>query len=82
MASRQKGAHAETETLAAMEAAGAFFSLDKEYKLTIDNAKSAAFRGYIAQGLENTNGVVDEREQIEFGVESAFPKPKPCRDAH
>lgn len=52
---------------ATIGAAEDFFGMTKDQKLNIDNVNSSAFRGYIAQGLENTNGVVDEREQVEFG---------------
>ena len=46
-----------------------FFALDYQQKMTIDYRQSPAFRGYMAQGLENTAGRPDRREQIEFGVE-------------
>jgi isopenicillin N synthase-like dioxygenase len=54
-------------TLAVTEA---FFAMPMEVKLSLDNLNSPAFRGYIVQGAENTAGVPDEREQVEFGVET------------
>jgi len=54
-------------TLAVTEA---FFAMPMESKLALDNSYSPAFRGYIVQGAENTAGLPDEREQVEFGVET------------
>jgi len=52
-----------------LRAASDFFALPAERKERIANARSYCFRGYVRQGLENTAGVPDEREQIEFGRE-------------
>eukprot|EP00961_Rhodomonas_salina_P189968 2563016-Rhodomonas_salina.1 len=52
-----------------VEASRMFFGRPKAEKRAIDNTLSYAFRGYIGQGIENTGGVPDEREQIEFGSE-------------
>ena len=53
----------------ALHSSKTFFALDYEQKMTIDYRQSPAFRGYMAQGLENTAGRPDRREQIEFGVD-------------
>mmetsp|Transcript_43697 Transcript_43697/g.102580 ORF Transcript_43697/g.102580 Transcript_43697/m.102580 type:complete len:123 (-) Transcript_43697:469-837(-) len=45
-------------------AARAFFALPSASKAEIDNVQSYCFRGYVSQGLENTAGVPDEREQV------------------
>ena len=59
-----------TQTYAnALQSSKDFFALDYEQKMTIDYRQSPAFRGYMAQGLENTAGRPDRREQIEFGVD-------------
>ena len=54
----------------AIDAAAAFFALPDDAKTAIDNRNSPAFRGYIRLGAENTAGLPDHREQIEFGVEA------------
>eukprot|EP00808_Paulinella_micropora_P023597 g50802.t1 len=46
-----------------------FFELPLEQKQEISYAKSAAFRGYMPLGVENTAGVTDLREQVEIGPE-------------
>jgi len=46
-----------------------FFALPAEEKSRIDYRSSPHFRGYMWQGVENTAGQRDEREQIEFGRE-------------
>ena len=47
-----------------------FFALPLEEKLESDYRQSPAFRGYMRDGVENTAGNPDRREQIEFGVEA------------
>ena len=54
----------------AIDAARRFFALPADEKAKIDNRNSPAFRGYIRLGAENTAGLPDYREQIEFGVEA------------
>jgi len=53
--------------------AAKFFALSAEEKMSIHHSSSPAFRGYIAHAAENTGGLADLREQVEFGVESAVP---------
>jgi isopenicillin N synthase-like dioxygenase len=52
-----------------MQTAEVFFSLPLEQKMALDYRKNPAFRGYMALGCENTAGVVDSREQMEFAPE-------------
>lgn len=49
--------------------ASAFFALPAAQKLEIDYTRSPQFRGYMSLGVENTRGLRDEREQVEFGAE-------------
>lgn len=49
--------------------AEAFFALPEGDKLAIENVHSAQFRGYTRKGGELTNGKVDWREQIDFGID-------------
>lgn len=53
----------------ALARAREFFALPLDEKLESDYAQSPAFRGYMRDGVENTAGKPDRREQIEFGVE-------------
>lgn len=46
-----------------------FFDLPISVKNEIDYTASSQFRGYMKIGVENTAGLVDFREQIEFGPE-------------
>ena len=46
-----------------------FQDLSMEQKLEISYAHNPSFRGYMAQGTENTAGKVDWREQIEYARE-------------
>lgn len=39
--------------------------------MQLDYTNSSQFRGYMRIGVENTAGVTDFREQIEFGPEEA-----------
>ncbi|OAE25944.1 hypothetical protein AXG93_1712s1230 [Marchantia polymorpha subsp. ruderalis] len=48
-----------------------FFDLPVELKMQLDYTNSSQFRGYMRIGVENTAGVTDFREQIEFGPEEA-----------
>ena len=60
---------------AALSAAARFFALPECEKLSIDYARSPAFRGYMAAGVENTAGRPDLREQVEMGAEGAAAHP-------
>jgi len=46
-----------------------FFSRPLEEKMTISYEQSPAFRGYMPLGVENTEGKVDGRDQIEYAAE-------------
>jgi len=46
-----------------------FFELPLDKKLEIENIQSPHFRGYAPVGKEKTRGQVDQREQIDFGLE-------------
>ena len=46
-----------------------FFQRPLHDKLSISYENSPSFRGYMALGLENTEGKLDHREQIEYAVE-------------
>ncbi|MFT4122749.1 MAG: 2-oxoglutarate and iron-dependent oxygenase domain-containing protein [Microbacteriaceae bacterium] len=48
-----------------------FFALPEAQKLAIENLHSPQFRGYTRTGGELTNGRVDWREQIDFGIDRA-----------
>ena len=47
-----------------------FFALPEEAKRRIDYTNSSAFRGYMANGVENTAGKPDLREQVEIAPEA------------
>ena len=51
--------------------AARFFSLPRHEKLAVDYGGSAAFRGYMSVGVENTAGRPDVREQLEIAVEGS-----------
>ena len=53
----------------ALAAATRFFAMPQEKKDAMDYRNSPAFRGYVRLGAENTAGLPDLREQVEFGVE-------------
>ena len=57
----------------ALAASARFFAMPQAKKDAIDNRNSAAFRGYVRLGAENTAGLPDLREQVEFGVETNAP---------
>jgi isopenicillin N synthase-like dioxygenase len=46
-----------------------FFQRPLEEKMRISYENSAAFRGYMPLGVENTEGKIDGREQIEYAAE-------------
>ena len=54
------------------EAGRRFFAQPLQCKLKMDYRKSAAFRGYMPLGVENTAGKPDMREQIEIAAEEAL----------
>ena len=54
----------------ALAASARFFAMPQEKKNAMDNRNSPAFRGYVRLGAENTAGLPDLREQVEFGVEA------------
>ena len=54
----------------ALAAATRFFAMPQEKKDAMDYRNSPAFRGYVRLGAENTAGLPDLREQVEFGVEA------------
>ena len=47
----------------------AFFARPREQKMQISYEHSRSFRGYMPVGVENTQGKVDLREQVEYAVE-------------
>eukprot|EP00511_Aplanochytrium_stocchinoi_P001589 CAMPEP_0204825430 /NCGR_PEP_ID=MMETSP1346-20131115/3327_1 /ASSEMBLY_ACC=CAM_ASM_000771 /TAXON_ID=215587 /ORGANISM="Aplanochytrium stocchinoi, Strain GSBS06" /LENGTH=202 /DNA_ID=CAMNT_0051953067 /DNA_START=401 /DNA_END=1009 /DNA_ORIENTATION=+ len=47
-----------------------FFDYPLEKKLSLSYENSPEFRGYMKLGVENTAGVVDIREQVEFATET------------
>jgi isopenicillin N synthase-like dioxygenase len=57
----------------ALAASRRFFAMPQEKKNAMDNRNSPAFRGYVRLGAENTAGLPDLREQVEFGVEADAP---------
>ena len=57
----------------ALAASARFFAMPQAKKDAIDNRNSPAFRGYVRLGAENTAGLPDLREQVEFGVETNAP---------
>lgn len=50
-----------------------FLDATEDEKAVISYDKSSAFRGYMKLGVENTNGRVDHREQIEYATD--YPPP-------
>lgn len=50
-----------------------FFTLSDEQKASVDISKSGNFRGYVRQGIEETNGIVDVKESFEFAREFLVP---------
>ena len=48
-----------------------FFSRPLKEKMIISYEKSPAFRGYMPLGVENTEGKIDGRDQIEYAAEYA-----------
>ena len=54
-----------------------FFDRRLEEKQTISYERDPSFRGYMKVGVENTGGIVDVREQVEFATE--YPEKKPSR---
>jgi len=52
-----------------------FFALPLHEKMSIHNSRSPAFRGYIQHAAENTGGLPDLREQVEFGVDAPAESP-------
>src|SRR3954468_23254999 len=50
-----------------------FFALPEADRLSIENVKSAQFRGYTPLGHEYTNGRADLRDQIDIGRELPPP---------
>ncbi len=64
-----------TDYLAAMKA---FFGLPEAAKRAIDKRRSPQFRGWEALGSELTNNRIDDREQIDIGVDRpAIADPDP-----
>ena len=64
---------------AAAAASRRFFARDAATKAEIGYERSPAFRGYMRLGVENTAGVVDRREQVEFGREDGVAVEGPAR---
>ena len=64
---------------AAAAASRRFFARDAATKAEIGYERSPAFRGYMRLGVENTAGVVDRREQVEFGRENGVAVEGPAR---
>ena len=60
---------AETVQVAALDAAERFFAMPTPAKEGMSYEASPAFRGYMRVGVENTGGLTDLREQVEFGPE-------------
>ena len=52
-----------------LQAAQRFFAMPMETKEALSYESSPAFRGYMRVGVENTGGLTDLREQVEFGPE-------------
>ncbi|KAL7484708.1 hypothetical protein ACHAW6_011151 [Cyclotella cf. meneghiniana] len=46
-----------------------FFRRPLPEKMTISYENNAAFRGYMPLGVENTEGKIDQREQVEYAAE-------------
>jgi len=57
-----------------------FLNKTLQEKRLIDYHKSPQFRGYMEDGMENTGGKIDHREQIEFGPEKGAIKMKSSDD--
>ena len=53
----------------ALNETNTFFQRSTSEKMTISYENSPAFRGYMPIGVENTEGKVDRRDQIEFAAE-------------
>jgi isopenicillin N synthase-like dioxygenase len=53
-----------------LQQARQFFNSPLKEKLSISYESSPAFRGYMALGVENTAGRMDQREQVEYAVET------------
>uniref|UniRef100_A0A7S0JHI0 Fe2OG dioxygenase domain-containing protein n=1 Tax=Calcidiscus leptoporus TaxID=127549 RepID=A0A7S0JHI0_9EUKA len=60
----------------ALDACHAFFALPLHQKREIDYRASPAFRGFMEEGMENTQGAPDMREQIEIGAEAPPAHPR------
>ncbi|KAJ7523748.1 hypothetical protein O6H91_18G061400 [Diphasiastrum complanatum] len=52
-----------------LQLARKFFTSSLDTKMSIDYTQSAQFRGYMRLGWENTAGLSDYREQLDFGPE-------------
>ena len=52
-----------------------FFARSMDEKREMDYSRSAAFRGYMANGVENTAGKPDLREQVEIAAEGPVADP-------
>ena len=58
-----------------------FFDLPDADRLAIENVRSPQFRGYTRPGHERTNGLVDQRDQIDIGREQPDRWPGPDEPA-
>ena len=56
-----------------LDAAEAFFALPEQDRSAIAIENSAAFRGYTILGDERTQGLVDWRDQLDYGPEQSPP---------
>ena len=63
----------ETAERRLFELSRRFFALPLRDKLAIENVRSAQFRGYTRLGGERTQGVPDQREQLDIGAERPPP---------
>jgi isopenicillin N synthase-like dioxygenase len=64
---------AEAEERRLFELSRRLFALPFTEKLAIENVRSAQFRGYTRVGQERTQGVPDQREQLDVGAERPPP---------